>query len=794
MKLQCLLLSLWLLYAGCATYKQLKPDPELSPSEQGYIELKRGDENFELKKGKRYFIIFPAPQQDNFYLALQLPDKKKFTSFFTATLVDQKTYGDKIPDETPYPDTMSVFPIRKGPPEYYWLIHEVPDDMVLKIKYRYVPQWRFKFEVKHAACKEIYRKNIVDRSVYKGIGSSVRLDGFNFVLVMDTVSRHTAELERAYKELLTTESLFPAGLLSSKDIASRNYAELRKSLEEEISFQKNYRRVLEFFYQESLCRNDPLAFVAGVENYIAFFSGKDSLPNNIVQESRTLLGKRLAEVPPFYDARIAAKADALPFDAAALHLKELNRIEALYTAAGMTVPAEYSQQVKFLNDYNSQSTALAAARDSLGQIAQYVRNAPGMPADDFFKPVTVRALALQTVVPWPLEQNYGKYGSVPCATALNQEIAKFQGLLSARVADYQTAEALVPRLNALKAQKNYGSMIAALLPVRNLNFLLEKYKDLDKMSLDAQTQNIQTALENNLWPATEQALKGLHQDDRFLDPAAIKPQASRIVLRLEDSLYGKVERATRSRVNAFLQEKVNTLENVDSLYTDSVFFPVYTISFSSGGKQELVLRQNALVADLARMKSYEFPAKAVKLLYEGFLANPEDNGVLKARAIVTHGGHYLGDDREIKLRIAECNPLLPKLIVKPIDYRRVFVLPVTDNRTGGKNKYLVRLNVNIPTEAMFPVYDVNIKLPREIAQNAASSQWYDKITLNGNPLKNEGRFSITAPSPSNSFECQITPVQMNKDKSNILEITFSHNSFKVYNVSAMVQKPIIKKN
>jgi hypothetical protein len=198
------------------------------------------------------------------------------------------------------------------------------------------------------------------------------------------------------------------------------------------------------------------------------------------------------------------------------------------------------------------------------------------------------------------------------------------------------------------------------------------------------------------------------------------------------------------------------------------------------------------------MKANEFPAKAIKLLYEQFIRNPEDNGVLKARAIVTHGNHYTvadkkGEENEIRIRVAECNPLSAKWITKPKDYRRIFALPVSDNR-HGKNKYMFRLNVRIPTEATFPVYDVNIKLPKELAQNAASSQWYDEISCNKKLLKNEGRFSITAPSAANDYECQVTPVQMNKDGNNILEVVFTANGFKVIPVSIMVQKPIIKKN
>jgi hypothetical protein len=95
---------------------------------------------------------------------------------------------------------------------------------------------------------------------------------------------------------------------------------------------------------------------------------------------------------------------------------------------------------------------------------------------------------------------------------------------------------------------------------------------------------------------------------------------------------------------------------------------------------------------------------------------------------------------------------------------------------------------------MFPVYDVNIKLPKEIARNAAETQWYDAISVNKSLVKNEGRFSISAPTSANDYECQITPVQMNKDKGNILEVTFTTSAFKVFPVSVMVQAPIIKKN
>ena len=254
-----------------------------------------------------------------------------------------------------------------------------------------------------------------------------------------------------------------------------------------------------------------------------------------------------------------------------------------------------------------------------------------------------------------------------------------------------------------------------------------------------------------------------------------------------------MDQVSRERVNKFLEENINVFENVDSLYEDSVFLPAYDIKFSSGSVNTLTKRKEDLVAHLAKMKEDEFPKKSIELMYEEFLKSSKDNGVLKARAIVTHGKHYKKNDKKTIRRIAECNPYAAKWITKLKKYRRVFAMPVTDKRTG-KNRYFLRLDVRVPTDAKFPVYDVNIVLPRELAKNASKKKWYNKITMNKKQLKNEGRFTITAPTKANKYQCQITPVRMKKNGSNLLDITFTHNSFKVFPISVMVQKPIIKKN
>ena len=75
---------------------------------------------------------------------------------------------------------------------------------------------------------------------------------------------------------------------------------------------------------------------------------------------------------------------------------------------------------------------------------------------------------------------------------------------------------------------------------------------------------------------------------------------------------------------------------------------------------------------------------------------------------------------------------------------RVYALPVTQNLRGS-NEYIFRLRLNIPSDASFPVFDITVKLPPEVAARAGSEQWYKEITINKKPIKNEGRFRITAP-------------------------------------------------
>jgi hypothetical protein len=143
--------------------------------------------------------------------------------------------------------------------------------------------------------------------------------------------------------------------------------------------------------------------------------------------------------------------------------------------------------------------------------------------------------------------------------------------------------------------------------------------------------------------------------------------------------------------------------------------------------------------------------------------------------------------------VDECDPNIAKWIVRAKDYRRVLALPLTNNRQGS-NEYLFRIGLKIPSEAQFPVFDINIKLPREVAEKASKEQWFTEMTINKTPIRNEGRYRITSPTPENNYESQITPVQMDKEGNNVLEVKFRYPGFRVFEVSAMAQVPIIRKN
>ena len=146
MRLYASILILSLFLTSCAAFKELEPKPDLSPFERGYIELKDGKDNFELDAGNKYFIKFPIPLKDRYYLVLTTQEKPFLHSYLTSTFDDGKDPIIPIVDEAISNDSISVYAIDRKVPTFYWVIDEVRRDLVLTLRYRYVPQWRYTFE------------------------------------------------------------------------------------------------------------------------------------------------------------------------------------------------------------------------------------------------------------------------------------------------------------------------------------------------------------------------------------------------------------------------------------------------------------------------------------------------------------------------------------------------------------------------------------------------------------------------------------------------------------------------
>jgi len=779
-------LSVWLL-AGCAAYKQLKPDPKLTPIEAGYIPLKSGDKNFKLDKDKKYFIEFPAAQNPKFYLVLDISGKSVINSYLTATFDDGEGTPAPISDETTQSDKMSVFSIDNSVPKYFWVIDLVRQDFDLSMDYRYAPQWRFKFENKYAEFQATFQGNITGRVPYDSLGISYHFSNFDFDREINAVEDRTSVLKELLRQLLEIESIFPAEIVNSTDEAYLNYLTLKTATEDELKFQGNFLLVLKFFKDENNSRGNTAMFLEKTPEFNAFFAQRDRLATNVFGEARDVISRRLQEVVPYYESVWSEKKDATRIES------KISELEILYPAAGLTIPRDFTDLAAFAALFNQKVDEVWRIKEQVNGIRDEVLHYGSLPSNLYFSEILSRAGRIQHNLPVITESQFNKYQSYACIRALMRENDRLKQNLEQLIAQYRQADQLIPQINAYREQKNYSALIGLVKQNKELDFLKEIYKGVDQLSLNEQTANIRQSLQKNWWGLAEQGLKRLYLDYNFLNSDVYVPRKNQIVRQLEDSLFTTVDARSRERVERFVSANLGVLRDVDKLYADSAFTPLYQLTFTSHSQSDLDRKMKLLNSHLQQLRDVEFPSQAIKQLYTEFTQNPADQGVLKARAIVTHGRHYKGDDQKIKNRVAECDPNRAKWITKAMDYRKIYVLPITSSQSGG-NEYLVKLDIQIPSEAQFPVFDVNVKLPKEIAQSAASSQWYQSITLNKEVIKNEGRFTITAPTSENNYECQITPLRMFKDKDNILEIRFKHNSFKVFEVSVMAQKPIIKKN
>lgn len=727
--------------AGCASFKELEPKPDVLPLERGYIELKNDKENFVLEKDTKYFIKFPRPGQDHFSLVLRLSLKPALHTFFTSDFESGDGRYTIIPDEAMGNDSVCVYSLESNVPTFYWVIDTVRHDVELAMRYRYVPQWRYTFENKYTEYRDILSKNLVDRTTYKSIDANYTFSHFDFPNELEIVSDRAANIKAMKSELVRLENVFPKGIEATRDTAYENYQALRKSVDEELNFQDRYKTLLTFFQKEEGTKGNAAKFLEATPFFTEVLASREKYPPGAMEKADGVMAQRLSELHTYYDRKLEEKNDLEKITPQ----PTLGIVRGLYEAIGRTMPKEFQSQVKFVERFNTEATGVAAANDGIRDLNAYFQKHIPAPASGFYADLLGRVGTIRSHIPESEAAKNPEYGNHACATLLAQEITR-----------------LNQKANDMQAIYQGSADVASQVGVR-------------------------------AWGPAESRLKLLFNDKSVEGFNTIAAQKQLLVRKFESEIYNGVKLSSEQRVDVFVKNHEMDINNVAALYEDSSFVPTHELSFSSLGPNDLAQKRKQIQDYLDKMKYVQFPETAIKDVYREFSRNINDHGVERARAIVEHGKYYRGTDTQVKRLIEECNPALPKWIVKPKEYRRFFALPTTSNRNGS-NEYMFRLRLQIPSEAQFPVFDINIKLPPDVAEKAGREQWYDDITINKKPIRNEGRFRITAPTSANEYECQISPVEMDKEGNNILEVRFKYPGFKVLELSGMAQVPIIRKN
>ncbi|TFG96868.1 MAG: hypothetical protein E4H13_11650 [Calditrichales bacterium] len=781
-----LLCLLSILMAGCAAYKELQPEPQVSSLESGYIEIIDKDEKFELSEGKKYFVRFPRPERENTYLVLDFKDKDALSTYLTRVFDDGEGTIIKINDESDQPITISVYPLDQTVPEFFWVIDNVSRDVVLDLNYRYVAVWRYKFERKHQEFKSILEQNTQSKSLPTEIGVSVNLSDIDYATKKKSLLEKTKNIEQVSQQMHEIESLFPANIRDTNDRAYLDYVMLKTRLAEELLFQKKYSNLLELLEVIGSSKPNIEKLITLAPEYAKLLKDRSTYPGSFYTAVSKDLGTALSGVTPYFEQQLRKKTDVSPIKVDIQPLLALANETASAASEDLTVLSD------FITAFNNRAGVLANIQDQLKTLNQTISTASPWPSNTFYAEKREKLSRLKYELPSTDLQAFGRYKSYPCVGFLNKAINALKSDLYDLDSKFQRADMLVPQINLARARGDYNEVLRLLKQNGDLTFLIEQYGELDELSLTQHRQTISRSLRANDFVSAEQALKKFELDKNFLNLSKILPRKEKLVTAYEDSLREKIRRVSIDGANRFIDTHQLTLSGVDSLYQNPALFPAYALTYDR--KPGSTARFNKELTDqMNTIRQVKFPETAIDAIYRAFTDAMHIEGVEKARAVVSHGSHYQGNQWKTKNLIAECDPGASKWVTKPMEYRKIYALPVTSN-PGGNNTYVAKINLQIPSDAKFPVYDVNIRLPQEVARHAGNKQWYDKITFNKNVLKNEGRFTITAPDKDNDYIAQITPLQVNKTGDNVIEIRFDYQAFKVLEISIMAQKPIIKKN
>ena len=782
-----LIFLLAVLLGGCSAYKEISPSPDLIPKENGYIKLLDGKKNFELEHDAKYYMEVTPPTKDNFYFVIK-NNIKPISDYYFSDKFDGGDKGySKIPDVVSYDKNESAYPIDSQHKMFYWIIEKVDKDTLLKAAYRYVPMWRYNFEREFAKARTVFNKYRLERTEYKHISYNSPLEKLKSKLKTINVSIDSIEYLR--KVIPQMEKYFPDSLKIAKETGYKNYLIFSNDVEEEYIFEKKNLVLLQTFVKLKETENDQAAFLKSTPVFLNFLKSNLSVDESVKNKVKEIIADRISSVEKEYFNTISVKRDIKPFDIN----PPIETVYNLYKNVNGFVPKKFDALVEIIKRFNKKASRFQQYQKYKTELDDFLKTAPKWLPNTFYETATVKLKKMMDVLPTLFLADFRGFENYYCISKLQRELRNARRYTRKLERDYREANFIVARLNELKTRKAYGEMLSLLKSNSELGFLINHYKFLDMKYLESEKNIIGIYISSNNWEASEKAIIELNQFNNFLNPSSIASKKKTIIKNFETELFTRVKNASIEKIKSIINTHLIDTENLNALYSDSVFSPVYTLTFSINGNATVEKRNSEIQNYLNKVKYYTFPQKSILALYKKILNNKNNQAVPKVRAIEFHAKYYRGKNRKTRDIIDEFNVNIAKLITRTTNYRKLFVVPITDNK-NGVNTYLFKVQLKIPTKAKFPVYEINIKIPEEIAKNADTQRWYDKIMLNNTEIKNEGRIKIIAPSKNNNYECKITPIQMDKEEKNVLSIYFRFPSYKLYEVSIMAQKPIIRKN
>jgi hypothetical protein len=777
-----ILLSIFLF--SCSTFTELKPDPKLSAKENGFIELKNQDEYFELQKDEKYVIHFPKAPDDQFYLVIALEQQAGLTYYFTNAFQDGKELGKVFADESPL-DSLVVYPIGNSVPTYFWAIDQVKQDAVLRMTYRYVPAWRFRFENNFAELKSIVADSKLPAEPYTTWAKSPEINLASITALNTENDNRILTLNDVSTKLDGIAKLMPAQL-PKDDAAVKSILELKSELKQELERSFIHQRLLKAYLSLLEAERYPSKFTANAKAVAAALSD-EKLPILVRPDLENRTRVQLNRTQQYIQDTFSKKSDLSPI---LVDLESLETINSKINSVDKPALQRSFAALKQFNFLAPRYTELLG--DYKDVLARPISSSQWPQSTDYAArqaELTTLARSVNALTTTDLQSQQ----SSPAVKNLKSGIRTLQLNLRNSISDHDKAAPIADEINLLRLKQDYFGIIKLVKNNASVDFLSKHYAHVDRLAIQHEQTKLSKYISEGQYALAEGKLATFSPDYQFIEPANIQSYRKVTISTIEDELYQSVHDKTKTRIDSIIAFHAGDFTGVKDRYESDELKAAYILTYSSKG-QVVIDDRNRKISDyVTKRVSIDYPERAIELLYNALIKNQEANGVERAQAVVEHGNRYKGKQASIWNMVNECDPHRGKRLSNAGSYRKLMALPLSLNKSAV-NEYMFKVNIVIPSDAKFPAYEMNIKLPPSVATSAKSSQWFEVIRLNGDEIRPEGRISITAPTAANGYEFQITPIQTKKGENNSFEVRFKSSEYRVFNISIMAQEPLIRKH